>query len=296
MPGVDPEESDEADVIPIDRVSRQTLRSRRKRDVRSRVENIERLPKYRLRLLAEEAVPTPGWAVRPRTRGDCVGGPRPCPWAGCRHHMAIDVSPKTGGIKFNTPDVEIAEMAESCSLDVADRGSMTLERVGELMNVTRERIRQMELSAAHHFVEVAGPQLAEEFREALGDALNRPGSSDSDDAESSGGGAGGPAFEGRRSEYIGLTNAENIEVERWSNEVVALLEEGVPLPVAQEMANDPFDGPEDPPVCLAPPLPGESGTRVPAASPPVEAAMTRGISESKQGEVNARKDAVLAYL
>ena len=285
-------------VVSLRSSDRDRVRSRRKRAVRSRVENVERFPKFRLRLLAEEAGETPSGVERPRTRGDCAGMARPCVFVSCRHHLGLDVSPKTGSLKWTMPDRAPDEMpaGESCSLDVADGGSTTLERVGELMNVTRERIRQMELSAAHHFVEVAGPQLAEEFREALGDALNRPGSSDSDDAESSGGGAGGPAFEGRRSEYIGLTNAENIEVERWSNEVVALLEEGVPLPVAQEMANDPFDGPEDPPVCLAPPLPGESGTRVPAASPPVEAAMTRGISESKQGEVNARKDAVLAYL
>lgn len=26
--------------------------------------------------------------VRPRTRADCTEGPRPCPWATCRHHMA----------------------------------------------------------------------------------------------------------------------------------------------------------------------------------------------------------------
>lgn len=23
---------------------------------------------------------------RPRTRGECVGGERPCPWASCEHH------------------------------------------------------------------------------------------------------------------------------------------------------------------------------------------------------------------
>lgn len=27
---------------------------------------------------------------RPQTRGDCVDGPRPCPWVGCRHHTYID--------------------------------------------------------------------------------------------------------------------------------------------------------------------------------------------------------------
>jgi hypothetical protein len=35
-------------------------------------------------------------------------------------------------------------MAETCSLDVADRGGLTLEGIGALLNVTRERVRQIE--------------------------------------------------------------------------------------------------------------------------------------------------------
>lgn len=35
----------------------------------------------------------------------------------------------------------------SCALDVAESGEMTLEEVGALMNLTRERIRQIEKSA-----------------------------------------------------------------------------------------------------------------------------------------------------
>ena len=36
-------------------------------------------------------------------------------------------------------------MNESCALDVADRGGTTLEDVGAIMNLTRERIRQVEV-------------------------------------------------------------------------------------------------------------------------------------------------------
>ncbi len=36
-------------------------------------------------------------------------------------------------------------MGETCALDVADRGGITLEEVGEIMNLTRERIRQVEV-------------------------------------------------------------------------------------------------------------------------------------------------------
>jgi hypothetical protein len=57
------------------------------------------------------------------------------------------VSPRTGAIKLNFPDLEVWEMNESCALDIADRGGTTLEDVGAIMNLTRERIRQVEVKA-----------------------------------------------------------------------------------------------------------------------------------------------------
>ena len=36
-------------------------------------------------------------------------------------------------------------MAETCALDVADRQGITLEEVGVIMNLTRERVRQLEM-------------------------------------------------------------------------------------------------------------------------------------------------------
>jgi hypothetical protein len=84
---------------------------------------------------------------KPKTRSECVEGPRPCPFVSCKHHLYIDVSPRTGAIKLNFPDLEVWEMGESCALDVADRGGTTLEDVGAIMNLTRERIRQVEVKA-----------------------------------------------------------------------------------------------------------------------------------------------------
>jgi hypothetical protein len=83
-------------------------------------------------------------SMRPRTRADCGNGPRPCMFISCKHHLYLDVNPSTGSIKLNFPDKEIWEMAETCALDVADRGGITLEEVGAIMNLTRERIRQVE--------------------------------------------------------------------------------------------------------------------------------------------------------
>ncbi len=88
--------------------------------------------------------------MRPRTRADCEGGARPCLFVSCKHHLYLDVNPRSGSVKLNFPDKELWELAETCALDVADRGGVTLEEVGVIMNLTRERVRQVETSGLHH--------------------------------------------------------------------------------------------------------------------------------------------------
>ena len=139
-----------ADAAPIDEndaetITREQRRSRRKRDVRARTISVKRMTKRELeigRLLYPETD-----YEKPRTREECAEGPRPCPFVSCKHHLYIDVSPRTGAIKLNFPDLEVWDMGESCALDVADRGGTTLEDVGAIMNLTRERIRQVEVKA-----------------------------------------------------------------------------------------------------------------------------------------------------
>lgn len=83
-------------------------------------------------------------------RSDCLGGARPCPLVGCKHNNYLDVNPRTGHIHFNYPphvSPEDVPPNESCSLDVADSGSKTLEEVGQILHLTRERIRQIEIQA-----------------------------------------------------------------------------------------------------------------------------------------------------
>jgi hypothetical protein len=83
--------------------------------------------------------------LRPRTRADCSSIPRPCPFVSCRHSMFLDVTPK-GTLKINFPTLEPGDMpeGESCSLDVADGGAQSLYAIGRLLNVTRERARQLD--------------------------------------------------------------------------------------------------------------------------------------------------------
>jgi hypothetical protein len=118
---------------------------RHKRRLRARSKTIapRRLTKEELRF--RELLPIFEDPDRPSSRGECKEGERPCPYVSCKHHLYLDVNPETGSIKLNFPDLEVWEMAETCSLDVADRGGITLEEVGEILNLTRERIRQVEV-------------------------------------------------------------------------------------------------------------------------------------------------------
>jgi len=81
---------------------------------------------------------------RPRVRADCKDVPRPCPFVACRYNLYLDVHPKTGSIKYNFPDLDPTEMDPSCALDIAARGGETLDSIAGMINVTRERIRQLE--------------------------------------------------------------------------------------------------------------------------------------------------------
>jgi hypothetical protein len=83
-------------------------------------------------------------ASRPKSRADCINSPRPCIFVSCKYNLYLDVNPETGSVKMNFPDKEIWELEYTCALDVAEKGGITLEEVGEIMNLTRERIRQVE--------------------------------------------------------------------------------------------------------------------------------------------------------
>lgn len=122
-----------------------SLEKRRKSPVKSRSIRLARLPRReqeRAALANQESE-----RHLPTVRGECAGAERPCPHVGCRHHLYLDVSPYTGTIKINFPALEVWELEESCALDVAENGGMRLEDVGVLLNVTRERARQIEVQA-----------------------------------------------------------------------------------------------------------------------------------------------------
>lgn len=123
--------------------------------------------------------------ARPKTRADCLpggcNGARPCPWAGCKHNLYLDVNERTGSIKINH-GCEPWELAESCALDIADRpadrgdgtlwdGEHTLDTIAAAMGITRERARQILVHALESIPAVLTAAELTELRDALAESL-----------------------------------------------------------------------------------------------------------------------------
>lgn len=124
-------------------------------------------------------------ALRPGNRDECKTSERPCPFVSCKFHLYLDVHPETGSIKLNFPDLEVWEMEETCALDVADRGGTTLEEVGDILNLTRERIRQVEvlgLEKLRSAYSELGEELPSDGLDAAGDSPEEAPGELSDDA------------------------------------------------------------------------------------------------------------------
>ena len=134
---------DDAPQPEVARIRRKVHSGAKDGRVRSKTIAPKRLTRDEKKL--SELLVYPDDVVRPTLREECKNATRPCPFVSCAHHLYLDVNPETGAIKLNFPHLEVWQMAETCSLDVADRGGITLEEVGAILNLTRERIRQVEV-------------------------------------------------------------------------------------------------------------------------------------------------------
>ena len=78
------------------------------------------------------------------TRGGCRKLAGPCPHAVCRFNLTTERRDNRGAkpSQFHLPVVH-----ESCALEAAEHGGMTLEEIATRLSLTRERVRQIELGA-----------------------------------------------------------------------------------------------------------------------------------------------------
>lgn len=72
--------------------------------------------------------------TRPKTRGECKDGPRPCPWVSCRHHLQVDVvgAGSRARVILKTDPSEWTAETPTCSLDIADGGPRDLSHISRI--------------------------------------------------------------------------------------------------------------------------------------------------------------------
>jgi hypothetical protein len=79
----------------------------------------------------------------PKRRRDCPPPAELCPFIECRYHLWTDRVHR-GRVMILAASSAYGDPAHFCALHEADRGPKTLEQVGVVYGVSRERIRQLE--------------------------------------------------------------------------------------------------------------------------------------------------------
>ena len=112
------------------------------------------------------------YAHRAQTWGECQerNPAGPCGWVSCSMNLFLEVD-EEGIIKENFPGRQVWELEETCALRVAAEGEHTLERVGEILNITQERVRQLQDTALQRLEKFGRRARGEELDEenATGD-------------------------------------------------------------------------------------------------------------------------------
>jgi hypothetical protein len=91
--------------------------------------------------------------MRPRTREDCAGVLRPCPYVTCRHNLFVDGTEGKDGrsyLKKSCAEPDQMDPKSSCVLDVVEDNpdGMSQGDVARAMGLTQQRVDQLERSAS----------------------------------------------------------------------------------------------------------------------------------------------------
>jgi hypothetical protein len=78
------------------------------------------------------------------TGGACRKLPGPCPHIVCRFNLTSERRDNRGA---KPTEIHLPVVRESCVLEAAERGGMTLEEIASRLSITRERVRQIQLGA-----------------------------------------------------------------------------------------------------------------------------------------------------
>lgn len=104
----------------------------------------------------------------PRSRSECVDGPRPCPWARCPWSLMVDVS-STGRIHELHPGDETGDDPHrySCALDFIDEhpDGASLEEIAMELNITKEAVRLLEERALRKLANGSARRMREDAKE-----------------------------------------------------------------------------------------------------------------------------------
>ncbi|MBN2575817.1 MAG: hypothetical protein JXP73_14720 [Deltaproteobacteria bacterium] len=98
------------------------------------------------------------------TRGACRRLQGPCPHTMCRFNLTSERRDSRGA-RPTQPHFPVVR--ETCALEAAEHGGMTLEDIALRLSLTRERVRQIELGALKKlWARLGGDESNREEREA----------------------------------------------------------------------------------------------------------------------------------
>jgi hypothetical protein len=80
---------------------------------------------------------------RPKKRGECENGIRPCPFVSCRYHLGHEIVAGMASASDDEIVDRVLAMENTCALDLADEGEQTVTKIGSVMGISRERGRQV---------------------------------------------------------------------------------------------------------------------------------------------------------